>query len=94
MASRPIYQSINKKITDSLTPLTLTINDESHLHRGHAGVRDANTPETHFSVEVVSEKFAGMNRVQRQRFVNDLLKDEFLQGLHALSLRCNTPSEV
>ena len=94
MASRPIYQAINQKISQSLTPVSLTVADESHLHRGHAGVRDAATPETHFSIEVVSDKFAGLNRVQRQRLVNDLLKDEFSNGLHALSLRCKTPSEV
>jgi BolA protein len=93
MASRPIHQSINQKITQSLTPASLTVTDESHMHRGHAGVRDASSPETHFSIEVVSEKFDGLNRVQRQRLVNDLLKEEFSRGLHALSLRCNTPSE-
>ena len=93
MATGPIYQSINRKLSSQLAPLTLAVNDESHMHRGHAGVRDASSKETHFNVEIVSVKFTGLNRVQRQRMVNDLLKDEFANGLHALSLKCNTPAE-
>ncbi len=90
----PIYQSINRKITELFSPVKLSIQDESHMHRGHAGVRDASTKETHFTVEIVSEKFVGVNRVQRQRMVNELLQDEFANGLHALSLACKTPAEV
>jgi stress-induced morphogen len=94
MTSRPIYQSIHDKLTESLTPLRLTINDESHMHRGHAGVKGATVSETHFAIDVVSAKFSGMNRVQRQRLINDLLREEFTRGLHALSLSCKAPNEV
>jgi len=49
--------------------------------------------ETHFKVLVVSQAFAGLNAVARHRRVNELLREEFAAGLHALSLRALTPEE-
>lgn len=46
-----------------------------------------------FAVAIVSAAFAGKTQIQRHRLVNSLLKDEFDQGLHALSLRLKTPQE-
>lgn len=94
MSNRPFFSSITEKLTNSLAPVKLVVNDDSHMHRGHAGVKDASIPETHFSIEVVSEKFAGVGRVQRQRMVNNLLSDEFANGLHAVALSCKTPEEA
>lgn len=65
----------------------ISIEDESHQH-SHGG------KETHFKVLIVSEVFAGKNRVARQRMVQDVLAAEFKSGLHALSLRCLTPEEA
>ena len=90
----PIYNAIESKLTAAFAPVKLVIADQSHMHRGHAGVRDATTQETHFSVEIVSDKFTSMNRVQRQRAVNALFKEEFDNGLHALSLSCKAPNEA
>ena len=82
------------KIRAALSPSHLEVEDESYQHRGHAGVKDAKTPETHFSVTCVSETFAGQNRVARQRAIYALLGDEFKEkGLHALVLKCHTPDE-
>lgn len=50
--------------------------------------------QTHLKLLVISDLFDGMNRVARQRKVQDLLKQEFSTGLHALSLRCLTVSEA
>jgi len=50
--------------------------------------------ETHFKVLVVSEAFDGMNRVARQRKVNETLRDELAGGVHALTMRTLTPSEM
>jgi len=74
-------------LNQALQPVELVIDDESHLHAGRK-------VETHFKVLVVSEKFAGLSRVDRQKQVNELLADEFKSGLHALSLRCKSPSDV
>ena len=94
MTSRPLYTSITDKLTKSFTPIKLMVNDDSHMHRGHAGVQGSTTPETHFTVEIVSESFRNVNRVQRQRMVNQILNEEFQNGLHALALSCKTPEDV
>lgn len=70
-------------------PETLEVIDDSARHAGHAGASPEG--ETHFNVRIVSEKFEGMSRVERQRAVNSALKEEFDSGLHALSVRADAP---
>jgi len=82
---------IEQKLTAALAPLALRIDDESHLHAGHAGHRPGG--ETHFRVTVVSQAFAGLGRVARQRLVYGLLADELAERVHALSLATLTPEE-
>ena len=79
------------------SPLALDVVDESAKHAGHAGVLEmASGPggETHYDVRIVSEAFAGLTRVERQRRVLAALDGEFRAGLHALSLKALTPSEA
>ena len=93
----PVGESIEKKIAEELAPEVLVVNDDSEkhanhkgLHDGHAGVR---SNESHFSVTVVSEQFAGMTPIKRHRLVNSILQKEFDDGLHALQLSTKTPAE-
>ena len=78
-------------LTDSFAPSSLEIVDDSSRHAGHAGASDAG--ETHYSVRIVSEAFAGQNRVARSRAVHQAVAAEFRDGLHALSLTLRSPSE-
>ena len=87
-----IRDAIEKKITEGLTPTALDIADDSHLHAGHAGARAGG--DSHFTVTIVADSFAGKSRVERQRLVNTLLAAEFEAGLHALSLTTLTPEEA
>ena len=49
----------------------------------------------HFQAVIVSREFAGLNRVQRQQRLNQVLKEHFDSGvLHALSMQCLTPEEA
>ncbi|MBX3532149.1 MAG: BolA family transcriptional regulator [Rhizobiaceae bacterium] len=97
--SGPIQSSIEAKLTAALKPQRLAILNESHLHAGHHhhgsdhhSTYDG-TGETHFRVRVVSEKFAGMGRIDRHRTVNELLKDEIAAGVHALAIEPAAPGE-
>ncbi len=46
-------------------------------------------------VLIVSNKFEGLNSLQRHKLVLSALKDHFQSGeLHALSLRTRSPSEM
>lgn len=70
-----------------LAPVHLEIVNESHSHSV------PKNSETHFKVLVVSEKFAGLSRIDRQRLVNELVKVELQTGLHALTQKALTPEE-
>ncbi len=48
----------------------------------------------HFATVIVSDKFAGLNRVKRQQLINAILKPRFDSGeLHALSMQTLTAEE-
>lgn len=83
---------IENAIRQGLSVQSLHIENESARHRGHSG--DNGTGQTHFHIEVVSNAFEGLGRVQRQRLINDLIAPLFSQGLHAASMKLSTPSEI
>lgn len=66
-------------------PSRLVIYDESAQHAGHSGAKPEG--ETHFRIEISSQKFSGLSRVACHRMVNDALRDLFKEGLHALSIQ-------
>ncbi len=84
--------SIRRKLSETFTPEGLSVTDESANHAGHAGARPGG--ETHFHVQIVSAKFVGVSRVERQRQIYAALAGEFAAGLHALSLKALTPEEA
>jgi BolA family transcriptional regulator, general stress-responsive regulator len=87
-----VAETIRKKLEAALTPERLTIEDESHLHRGHAGHRPGG--ETHFRVTIVSAAFAGKARVARHRMVTSALAAEIGNPIHALAMKTLTPDEA
>ena len=76
----------------ALSPDHLVVTNDSEKHRGHAGYDGSG--ESHFSVEVVSTQFAGLNRVARQRLVNQALGDLLQECIHALSIKAAAPEEA
>lgn len=89
-------------LEEKLLPSLLVIDDESARHRGHAEAKikghDLRGPEhvseTHYKIEIISQKFDAMTRLERQRYVHNLLKEEFSSGLHALSLSLKSEKEA
>jgi BolA protein len=94
--SMSVLATIRDKLTTAFAPSALEVRDESAHHAGHAGAAraDGGVGETHFSVRLVSAKFDGLSRVERQRRVYAALDAEFKAGLHALSLTALTPGEA
>ena len=82
---------IKAKLTAALEPTALTVEDESHLHAGHAGARAGG--ETHYRINVASQRFSGKGRVERHRMVYALLAEEIAAGVHALALQTSAPGE-
>jgi len=73
-----------------LEPQSLDIEDESHLHAGHAGAREGG----HYKITIVAAAFAGHNTVKRHRLVHDAVGDLMRGRIHALSIRAFSPDEV
>ncbi|RKP13531.1 bola protein, partial [Piptocephalis cylindrospora] len=81
-------------IQASLAPTSLDIVNDSASHAHHDAMRGNTSPETHFTITVVSEAFQGKGLVQRHRMVHKLLQEEMDAGLHALVLNTKTPKEM
>ena len=81
---------IRTELEKSFQPTELLIKDQSHLHAGHEGAKDG---KGHFDVMIVSEAFAGVNRVQRHRMVYDALGKLLETDIHALRIKAFAPSE-
>ncbi len=73
----------------ALQPASLDVQDDSHLHAGHAGAREGR----HFTVALVSERFTGLSRVARHRLVYDALSSLMPRGIHALAIDARAPSD-
>ncbi len=84
-------QRIHATLVQAFGPAEVQVQDDSHLHAGHAGAAPGG--ETHYSVRMVAPAFAGQNRVARSRAVHAALAAEFAGGLHALSLKLLAPGE-
>ena len=82
---------IRKKLTESLSPDVLDIQDDSHLHAGHAGAAGG---AGHYSVRIVSEKFMDKNQIERHRMVYMAVSDMMPAEIHALSIKALTPEEA
>ncbi len=82
-------EQIETLLRAALAPLTVQVNDDSHLHAGHAGAREGR----HFSVALTSARFTGLTRVARHRLVYDSLGPLAEQGVHALAIVAKAPGE-
>jgi BolA protein len=83
--------TITKKLTEAFAPQSLKVEDESHLHAGHAGHREGG--QTHYRVYIVAEAFKGKTRIERHRMINSSLSDELASGVHALAIHAAAPGE-
>lgn len=72
-----------------LQPQYFALQDDSHLHAHHSG----NHGGGHYSIIVVSKKFIGETRLNRQRMIKTALADLFVQDIHALSIKAMAPDE-
>ena len=61
------------------------VNDVSILHKGHNNYDGKN--ETHFSIIINTNNKNNESKLSIHRKINELLKDEFNLGLHALEIK-------
>lgn len=78
---------IERALRAALEPLALEVQDDSHLHAGHAGAREGG----HYTVRITSAHFSGLSRLARHRLVYDALQGLKGAGIHALSIQARSP---
>ncbi len=66
----------------SLSPSYLEIEDEGHLHVGHAGAKKGG----HFKLIISSECFNGLSTVERHKLIYKSLGELMDTEIHALSI--------
>jgi BolA protein len=89
--SRSVTTEIEERLRAALAPEALKVVNDSARHRGHSG--DDGSGESHFTVELVSQRFRGMSRLERQRAVNAALGDLLRERIHALAIKARAPGE-
>ena len=82
---------IRQRLQTALAPTHLEVHDDSHKHRGHEGAKAGGG---HYRVVIVSDRFAGLNRIQRHRMVYDAIGEAMRADVvHALRIQALTPDE-
>lgn len=88
-------KALEQKLQAAFNPFFMKLENESHLHAGHAGVKEKGG--SHYSLVLAADHFAGKNRVERQRMVYEALTEEMQNkdrsGLHALRMKLYTVDE-
>jgi BolA family transcriptional regulator, general stress-responsive regulator len=85
-----LVQTIQQRLA-VLEPRSLELVDDSAKHIGHEG---ASRGGKHFSLTIVSDRFAGMSTVQRHRQIYEALGPLMHREIHALAIRALTPDEL
>jgi len=89
MTSR--LEQIEQHLRSQLHVQRLTLQDESALHAGHEGAKSGGG---HFRLQIVSEDFTGLSRVERHRLVYDALHELMVRDIHALAIDARSPAET
>ncbi|HET8942596.1 MAG TPA: BolA family protein [Rudaea sp.] len=84
-------ERMRTRLLDALAPSQLLIEDESHLHIGHAGARDG---RGHFRVRIVAAEFSGQPLLARHKRIYAAVGDMMQTDIHALSLDARAPDEL
>jgi BolA protein len=89
MTSR--IEQIEQCLRARLRVQSLLLEDESARHAGHEGAKSGGG---HFRLQIVSEDFTGLSRVERHRLVYDALHELMVRDIHALAIDARSPAET
>jgi BolA protein len=90
MSAGVTAERLQQVLQAALAPSAIEVQDDSHLHAGHAGAREGR----HFTVRLVSPAFTGLSRVARHRLVYDAARTLIAEGIHALAIEARSPTEL
>lgn len=81
--SQQRIDEIRRRINTALTPTHLDIEDQSHLHVGHAGAAGGGG---HFAITIRADALAGLPTLKKHRMIYDAVGDMMQSDIHALSI--------
>jgi BolA protein len=90
MNSEQRLAEIRHRLEAALSPESLQVEDEGHMHIGHEGAKDG---RGHFRVLIVSDNFRGKTPIQRHRLIYQALGDLMQTDIHALAIDAYSPEE-
>ena len=90
MNSEQRLAEIRQRLEAALSPESLQVEDEGHMHIGHEGAKDG---RGHFRGLVVSDQFRGRTPIQRHRLIYQALGDLMQTDIHALAIDAYLPEE-
>ena len=79
------------RLRQKLSAESVEIEDQSHLHVGHAGAASGGG---HYQVTVVASCFKGLNTLARHRLIYDALNNLMKKEIHALSIQAYSEDEL
>ena len=80
---------LRERLEACLAPVSLSIEDESRHHAGHAGAAGG---QSHYRVRIVSEQFRGLSALARHRLVYAAVSDMLEGEIHALAIEALPPA--
>jgi BolA protein len=80
-------REMQRRLKAALQPTKLEIEDQSHLHAGHAGAKEG---KGHFKVTIASAAFAGQTPIQQHRLVYEALGTLMQTDIHAVTIAAAT----
>jgi BolA protein len=83
-------QRLRERLQTRFAPAQLSIEDESHLHEGHAGAAGG---QSHFRVRIVAEAFRGIPSLARHRLIYAAVDDLLKSDIHALAIEAQAPDK-
>ena len=80
-----------ERLMHAFPEAAIQVEDESHLHVGHAGAAGG---AGHFQVQVIDARFEGLQRLARHRLIYTVMSDWIPKRVHALSIIAMTLKEA
>jgi len=77
--------TIYKKLYNFFKPEILKVINDSEKHKGHSG--SPNSGNSHCSITIKSKKLNGLTKVNGQRAIHKVLKEDLAEYIHALSIK-------
>ena len=80
------FDKIKEKIDNKINPENIILIDNSHLHVKHKSFKK---DKFHLKIIIKSEKLKSLSKIEANREIFSILKDEMKNKIHALEIEIN-----